>query len=229
GSTVVDLPSTAWMLLEASPSESAARARYFEMRSFLEESGAPCLVVESVKPVFGPEELRVLIKRSAALDKGRVPDAVRLSRDQAAVIDAAIEDAAQRSRKGFGPLKARPRHPAAWASVFAGFVVTMVGVTGYMLWEPAPSASTVAAAEPATDPAGSLIVLPDGNSQDRFVMFRLRRDGTRTDERRIGRAEYDAMQAQGGRTFRGKEPPGASRTSSLAEHTSMFARFRAAD
>jgi hypothetical protein len=106
----------------------------------------------------------------------------------------------------------------------------MVGGTRYVLWRNAPPASVpIASAEPAADPAGSLIVLPAGDSRDQFVMFRLLPDGGRTDEKRISKAEYDAMQARGGRTFRGKEPSGASRTSSLADHTSMFARFRAAD
>jgi hypothetical protein len=229
GSTVADLPPSTWMLVETCSSETAAQSRYFALRPFLEESGAPCLVIEAVKPVFGPEEFRVLVSRSAVLEKGWVPEAVRLSREQLAALKAAIEDASQRVRKGFGPLKARRRHAAAWMSALAGFVVTMVGITGFALWDGAPEPATVAAADAAPEPAGSLVVLPDGNAKDRFVTFRLLPDGTRTEERRINKAEYDALRARSGRASGDKEPPGASRTSSLAERASLFARVRSND
>lgn len=230
GATIADLPPAAWMLAETVQGESEARSRYFAMRSFLEQRDAPCLVVESVKPVLGPEELRILISRSAVLEKGRIPDPVRLSRDQAAFLARAIEESRARDIAATGRQRARPRHAGFWASAFAGFVVTMIGATGLTLWLRAPAATTEAASpdQSAARPPGSLVVLPDGNSGDRFVVFRLRPDGTRTDERRISKAEYDEMQSRGGRTFREREA-GASRMSSLAERTSMFARFRAAD
>ena len=220
-----DLPAGAWGLVDSPATESAARARYFALRGFLDAHEAGCLVLEATRQPFGQEEFRTIVTRGVATGSP-FPEPVRLSREQQAAF-ATADDAHRPAVRGLGKRTrpARTVNAGAWGSALAGamFVLALVWVLD------SGTRKTGPASPPASIAEDSVVILPEGEKGDRFVMFRMLPDGSRTDVRHLSKAELDALQARSGVREVRTEPRNASHTSSLAERASMFARLRSSD